>query len=64
MQLPLDLAALPISHATGAPEQIEAETLRQFLRRCAWSVLISTLEDHAFISMTWILVRRGVALHG
>ena len=64
MRLPLIHADPPISHATGALEQIEAETLRRFLRRGTRSALSSMLADHALVTLTRILVSYVVAVHG
>ena len=64
MQLRLVLDGRLISHAIGALEQIEAETLRRFLLRGTRSVLSSMLAEHDLIMMTWILVRHVVAVHG
>ena len=64
MQLPLVLDGRLISHAIGALEQIEAETLRRFLLRGTRSVLSSMLAEHALIVLTRILVSYVVAVHG
>ena len=64
MQLPLVLDARLISHAIGALEQTEAETLRHFLLRGTRSALSSMLPEHALMMLTWILVSYVVAVHG
>ena len=64
MQLPLVLVGRLISHAIGALEQIEAETLRRFLLRGTGSALSSMLAEHALMMLTRILVRYVVAVHG
>ena len=64
MQLALVLVGRLISHAIGALEQIEAETLRRFLLRGTRSALSSMLAEHALIVLTRILVRHVVAVHG
>ena len=64
MQLPLVLDGRLISHAIGALEQIEAETLRRFLLRGTRSALSSMLAEHALMMLTWILVSYVVAVHG
>ena len=64
MQLRLVLDARLISHAIGALEQIEAETLRRFLLRGTRSALSSMLAEHASMMLTWILVTHVVAVHG
>ena len=64
MQLPLVLDGRLISHAIGALEQIEAETLRRFLLRGTRSALSSMLAEHALMMLTWILVCYVVAVHG
>ena len=64
MQLPLVLDGRLISHAIGALEQIEAETLRRFLLRGTRSALSLMLAEHALIMLTWILVSYVVAVHG
>ena len=63
MQLRLVLDGRLISHAIGALEQIEAETLRRFLLRGTRSALSSMLAEHASMMLTWILVRYVVAVH-
>ena len=64
MQLALVLVGRLISHAIGALEQIEAETLRRFLLRGTRSALSSMLADHALVTLTRILVSYVVAVHG
>ena len=64
MQLRLVLDARLISHAIGALEQIEAETLRRFLLRGTRSALSSMLAEHDLMLLTRILVRHVVAVHG
>ena len=64
MQLPLILVGRLISHTIGALEQIEAETLRRFLRRGTRSVLGSMLAEHGIMLLTLILVTHVVAVHG
>ena len=64
MQLRLVLDGRLISHAIGALEQIEAETLHHFLLRGTRSALSSMLAEHALIMLTWILVSYVVAVHG
>ena len=56
MQLALVLVGRLISHAIGALEQIEAETLRRFLLRGTRSALSSMPAEHASMMLTWILV--------
>ena len=64
MQLPLVLDGHLSSHAIGALEQIEAETLRRFLLRGTRSAFSSMLAEHDLMMLTRILVCGGVAVHG
>ena len=64
MQLALVLGDRPISHAIGEVEQIEAETPAPLSSADFMNPRNPMLADHASISLTWILVRRGVAVHG
>ena len=64
MQLRLVLDGRLISHAIGALEQIEAETLRPLSSEASTSRCGSMLAEHDLIMLTRILVSGGVAVHG
>ena len=64
MQLPLVLDGHLTSHAIGALEQIEAETLRPLSSEASTSRCGSMLAEHDLIMLTRILVRQVVAVHG